>query len=212
LKKIFLLLLSPLIFGNVLAQNEYFAKYINFGFSPTYIWDNRTEPIPFNHAEITLNFNLSLPITKRLNWGVQSLPIHTITKEYGTKKSNYLVYGSFFQVDLMNKLSKKDKFSYKRLMLEISANMGDYCICKDSKFGEMQYFKKSEIFYLGYGGSYELVSKNEKWGFEFGFYIYNNLNTKNSIGYTQYIIGINKRFRKKESPIINQIPVRSLGD
>ena len=178
---------------NVNAQNETFLSYIQTGFSPTYIWSNGNFPEPFNYSEFTLNFNISTPINKRFSIGAQILPVWGSYSANEITKNNYMLYGIFSQFNLLNVSQRFGKIRNRKILIELSANTGDYCLCKASKNSFVEYYSEPNIFYLGLGASYEILTVGEKLGFEFGFYAYNNLSVKNSVGFTQYVIGINYR-------------------
>jgi len=171
--------------------NKYFLNYFVAGTSLTYIYDNsHPEYYPDKkhfYKEYTWNINFAAIINKRITTGIQVLNLFT-EKTFG-EKNNYNIYGIFSQYDFFPKLKTS-------LFGEMSVNIGDYCTC-----GTLDPIRKKNIWYYGFGGGAEFPLKkiSEHLFFDLSFINYIILNKiKTKYNYTQYIIGLNYHFGKKQ--------------
>ncbi|MBN2618440.1 MAG: hypothetical protein JXR64_09055 [Spirochaetales bacterium] len=154
----------------------------NIGSSLTYIRDNDKYTY-YNYDEFTWNLNVSVNITKRIQFGVQALSI--FADGGNTGYDYYHIVGCFMQLYYIQKQSIG-------LFLETSINNGNFYF----PLAQLYPSKLDNLNYIGIGGGGEIpLVKDKNLFLDISFVSYYTLfQDKKFNAFTQYIIGVNYKF------------------
>ncbi len=173
-------------------QNHYFGKSLMLRMTGSYIPFESNFSSTFNPAyfhETVLSPVVGISISKSLILGVELNAI--LTKNSFKDRENYFVGGALAQYDVFPNRKA-------RLLLETTFTRGDYCFC-----GVNGAFRKTGLYYVGYGTGLELPVRNGPFFIHGGFRIHSLLNSQenNFQGYNIYKLGFTYLFGK-----VNQTP------
>lgn len=179
---LFFLMLSCI----TLKSQNYFADYLIVGSSLTYMRFTEKDEYRFTHGydEYTWNINAGIRLSKRFFAGIQYLNIYS--SDLDLPKDYYKVYGLFTQFNFLND-------DNTRLFIEASLNRGDYCLAYNLPS------RVDNLNYIGFGPGVDLqIKKIPNLYFDFSFINYFIANKiKGKYSYTQYIVGLNYRFKAR---------------
>lgn len=171
------------------AQEGFFGKSLYLGTSLTYIPDYNRDFKPVKrYDEWTWNADATVRLNSFLYGGLRFKRIFT----NGTRglvprpSENYYMVGLLGQFDLLEVLDKQKLTGRNRLLVELSWDYGNYCVCERD-----DPHKVEGLQYMGWGVSYDLAI-TPVISLDLGFNANYILNYSNeSYSYTQYIIGLN---------------------
>jgi hypothetical protein len=142
-------------------------------------------PGEYRMYEHTVNFNVATNLFQnRMKAGLHHNQIF-FRSRVGNYNAN--ISGMFLQYNFLSKDEKQD------LNFELNYSLGNHCTCGD----EMPY-RRNSLQYYGFGFSYERQIKGSFWG-KIGFTNMNIFNGKpfDAYNYTQYLIALQYRFKKR---------------
>jgi hypothetical protein len=160
-----------------------FGDRLIIGTSVTYIWENNKAVTRNMHHEITWDKNIAVSLTRSLYFGLSHKSIFTRGSSFFDDKNNrerYSVAGAFAQYDLIQQ-------NQKRLFVELSYHIGDYCTCGY----QTDPYRRNRLRYLGMGGGIDLpIWKSIS--LDLAFIHHNILNrVPQKYGYNLYVVGLN---------------------